>query len=201
MMRVEPTRREDGPLHISNLGANAEKLLTCVERIRHAALETAEALADLQARAGCAASVIVVEVNGAPGLNGTMVNSGASVNFGRLIIVRLGDRQGWQDVIVSLNDAAAVITKRHERSLGGSAERELYVGRVRQNGFDSSDVVGYDRLVTYVAGHIDDPTRTTPIAEDAGTPVAEKDAGNTSVVGFAKTRVGRVQSVLEMDVC
>ena len=59
------------------------------------------------------------------------------------------------------------------------------MGRVRENRFDSSDVVGYDRLVTHIAGHIDDPTRTTPIAEHAGTPVAEKDARHTSVVGLA----------------
>ena len=160
-------------MNIPNLGADAEEFLSRIERIRHAALETVETLADLQARAGRAASVIVVEVNGAPGLNRTMVNSGVSANFGRLVIVRLGGRQGWKDVIVRLNDAAAVITKRDERSLGSSFERELYVGRVGEDGFDGSNVVRYDGLVTRIAGHVDNPTRAAAIAKNAGTAVGK----------------------------
>ena len=47
MMRVEPARREDGPLNIPNLGANAEEFLSRIERIWHAAFETVETFTDL----------------------------------------------------------------------------------------------------------------------------------------------------------
>ena len=160
-------------MNIPNLGADAEEFLSRIERIWHAAFETVETLADLQCRAGCGASIIVVELNGAPGLNRTMVHSGVSVNLGRLVIVRHGGRQGWEDVIVRLNDAAAVITKRNERSGGSSFERELYVGRVGEDGFDGSNVVGYDGLVTRIAGHVDNPTRAAAIAKHAGTAVGK----------------------------